>query len=322
MFRLYAVYKLNYANYQVLSMPALFFGLLCVYLLYLYPIRTLSSDWLNRKRIVLYTLPLYFILAGIIFQNFKFRPLYVFNDIIRYSDEWNVWFRFIILLGCILPYSLVMLAMPYNWKSSSVSEKWIYKYTFALQGVCLLFVLFTLTAIHVFSSIHLIYCMLFACYITYDELFYRMKVPRSALVFETLDLSQRSRGNDHTVWTETAEETEFNREIVLWRKLSMLMDSEEIWRNPDIHLSDVALKIGTNRTTLSTLIQNKYEGGYREFINKRRIEEFIKVADEKRNINIQDTFYDVGFRSRMTAFRYFKEYIGMTPTEYLQKKDD
>lgn len=321
MLRLYAVYKLNYGNYQVLSMPALFSGLLCLYLLYLYPIRTLSVNWFNKKSFLLYTLPLYLIFAGIVFQKFKFRPLYDFQDIIQYADEWNVWFRFLVLLACILPYSLIMLTLPYNWKASLVSGKWILRYSMALQGVCILFVLFTLTALHIFSSIHMLYCMMFSCYITYYELFCRMEVSKVKL--QSLDALNSGYVSDieNPLFKEESAIVEQSKDDMLWDKLVKLMDSNEIWRNPDVHLSDLASEVGTNRTTLSNLIQSRYIGGYREFINKRRIEEFVKVARLNKNINIQDTFYDVGFRSRMTAFRYFKEYMGMTPTEYLQKGD-
>jgi YesN/AraC family two-component response regulator len=52
------------------------------------------------------------------------------------------------------------------------------------------------------------------------------------------------------------------------------------------------------------------------YINSLRIEEFIQRVHSKESTNYQDIFYDVGFRSRATALRNFKQYTGKTPSEY------
>ena len=47
---------------------------------------------------------------------------------------------------------------------------------------------------------------------------------------------------------------------------------------------------------------------------------FLKIADSDKYVNVLDTFFKVGFRSKATALRNFKEYTGMLPSEYLQLK--
>lgn len=55
-----------------------------------------------------------------------------------------------------------------------------------------------------------------------------------------------------------------------------------------------------------------------DMINRKRVAEFLKLADAGLVVNIQDSFFYVGFRSRETALRCFKKYVGMSPTDYLR----
>lgn len=55
-------------------------------------------------------------------------------------------------------------------------------------------------------------------------------------------------------------------------------------------------------------------------INRKRIAEFLKLADAGSVVSVQDTFFYVGFRSRETALRCFKKYVGVSPTDYLRSR--
>ena len=109
-----------------------------------------------------------------------------------------------------------------------------------------------------------------------------------------------------------------NKENPLWIQLNELIDNEQLWRNPDTNITKLAVRLNTNRNKLSRIIQEKGYDGYKEFINRRRINEFLKIADSDKYVNVLDTFFKVGFRSKATALRNFKEYTGMLPSEYLQ----
>ena len=100
--------------------------------------------------------------------------------------------------------------------------------------------------------------------------------------------------------------------------LRRLMDDEEIRRNPNIDLSYLALRLKTNRSYLSKAIQNDGYKNFSDMINRKRVAEFLKLADAGLVVNIQDSFFYVGFRSRETALRCFKKYVGMSPTDYLR----
>lgn len=105
---------------------------------------------------------------------------------------------------------------------------------------------------------------------------------------------------------------------LLQQRLDRLMDETEIWRDADLSLEKLASALGTNRNRVGQLIRERGHEGYKDFINRRRIDEFLRLAAANRELSIQETFIAVGYRSKMTALRYFKEYVGGTPSEYLQ----
>ena len=57
------------------------------------------------------------------------------------------------------------------------------------------------------------------------------------------------------------------------------------------------------------------------YINKLRIEDFLQQIESGQYVNYQEAFFFVGFRSRSTALRNFRQLTGMIPSEYFQKKN-
>lgn len=97
------------------------------------------------------------------------------------------------------------------------------------------------------------------------------------------------------------------------------MTEEKAWRNPDITMAFLVRYLGTNRTTLAKVIQEQGYENYSSYINQYRINDFIEIIRSGESDNFQNVFYDVGFRSRATALRNFKQFTGMTPSEYMKE---
>ena len=101
-------------------------------------------------------------------------------------------------------------------------------------------------------------------------------------------------------------------------KLEHLMDAKQIWRDPEMDLTGLAKLLHTNRTKIGQMMQ---EAGYescREYLNRRRIMEFVKRFEADPGLNVEDTFAEVGFRSKTTALRYFRKYTGTVPSLYFR----
>ena len=97
------------------------------------------------------------------------------------------------------------------------------------------------------------------------------------------------------------------------------MNKNEFWRNPDLTISFLAKTIGSNRTTLSRLIHQHGYSCFQTYVSDYRINAFFEQLPQNRLLNIQGLFYEVGFKSKVTALRHFRRRTGMTPSEYYKK---
>lgn len=75
---------------------------------------------------------------------------------------------------------------------------------------------------------------------------------------------------------------------------------------------------GTNTTYLSNSIKDNTGMGFNAYINKLRIQYVTEGMRGNPGREIQQLFYEAGYRSRITAWRNFKEIMGITPTEFRQ----
>lgn len=98
------------------------------------------------------------------------------------------------------------------------------------------------------------------------------------------------------------------------------METEQPWRNPDLSMGELVTQLGTDPVTLLSVIRQGGYENYKDFVNHYRIDGFMKIVRDRKMINIQDAFFQSGFRSKSTALRYFKKYTGTTPTDYLQRE--
>lgn len=281
-------------------------GLLSLLMLYLYPMEAINAGWLTWKRALRLFLPGMLVVVAVLAGRPYFRELESFQEVWVYIGEFNVWLRVGVMLVVIPLYSVLLLFIPYNSMKSRVCNRWILVYTIKIQLIGVLFMLFILTGSSLFSSLHILAGIVVAVSATYQEVFIRFKaphkIPESVLPVETLR-------------TEVPEEVREGNPLI--GRLAVLMDEEQVWRNPDLTLPSLALLLHTNRSYLSRAIQ---EAGYKNFsdmLNRRRVTECLKIVDSGKRVNVQDVFFSVGFRSRETALRSFKKYTGVSPTDYI-----
>lgn len=314
---LFRLFDMESASSPVLSIGLLYKGWAFLLLLYLYPIEVINPGWLTFKKGFWLFSPWLLLTAALLCLPFRFRELASFHEMTAYITEFNVWFRLLILLVCIVPYSLMLFFIPYNYRRSSANNRWIAFYTAGIQGIGFFYVAYLLTGASAMVIGHMSYCILFTLFVTYQELFLRINVPatlreipvKSPASSDTLDMP------DESIIPEKNEENS------LWIQLNKLIDNEQLWKNPDTNITQLAARLNTNRNKLTRIIREQGYDGYKELINRRRIDDFLKIVDSDKYINVLDTFFKVGFRSKATALRNFKEYTGMLPSEYLQQKN-
>lgn len=286
----------------------LFAGLLMLTLLYFYPVEVIRPGWLNVRRTFYMLLPA--LAVGVVFRlpGVEFRYLQSVGDMLAHIDESNVWGRLVLLFGIIFPFALLLHVVPYNWTKSRVCLSWIRHYTCVMLLITALYVAFMLTYNLYVSSAHLLVCLVFASVVTYDELFVRFSLADDYAAAEP-DV----KPVDFPPSTDKAD----NPLVV---SMNSLLEDEEIWRNPDLTVADLARILHTNRSYLNRAIHDAGYANFADLINRRRVEAFCRMTDQDSIDSILEAFFLVGFRSKETALRCFKKYTGMLPCEYLRKK--
>lgn len=284
-------------------------GFMALLLLYMYPIEVIHPGWLTWKRGMLLLTPWFVILLMQISFPDGFRELSSFGEMLRFAGEPNVWFRLLFLL-LFVPYTVLIYVIPHNWMKSSVTHRWIYFYSSVILCIGVCYCSFMLTGLAVASVAHLIFCFVFCILISYQELFLRIEVPAETVPASVPDLKSV---------TEVSPEGNSATQP-LWIKLNELMKEEALWKNPNLTQDSLASLLDISRPTLSAIIRENGFTGYKEYLNRYRIEEFTKILNSGNRIGIRDAFFKVGYRSHATALQYFHEYLGCTPTEYLNRR--
>ncbi len=104
----------------------------------------------------------------------------------------------------------------------------------------------------------------------------------------------------------------------LREKLICLFDIEKIYKESDISLEMIAQRLDTTRHNASQVINEHFNMNFHELVNKYRIREAKDIlnSDQKKNLNIIDIAYEVGYNNKVTFNKAFKKDTSLTPSEY------
>ncbi|MCZ6594140.1 MAG: helix-turn-helix transcriptional regulator [Bacteroidetes bacterium] len=102
-------------------------------------------------------------------------------------------------------------------------------------------------------------------------------------------------------------------------QLKHLMEVEEMYLQNDISLAIISERLGTTRHNTSQVINEHFGLNFFELINKYRIEAAQEILknDKKKNLNIIDVAYEVGFNNKVTFNKSFRKQLSVTPSQYL-----
>ncbi|WP_422859214.1 helix-turn-helix domain-containing protein [Flagellimonas sp. S174] len=92
------------------------------------------------------------------------------------------------------------------------------------------------------------------------------------------------------------------------------------YRRPELSLSILANEIDTTTNKLSWVLNNSYKKSFYELVNGYRVKDFIDriTENEHKEFTLISIAFDVGFNSRSTFYKVFKEMTEFTPTEYIK----
>jgi AraC-like DNA-binding protein len=105
----------------------------------------------------------------------------------------------------------------------------------------------------------------------------------------------------------------------LHNRLAQLMETEKLFTESELSLSELASRLNTLPNYLSQVINDKEGKNFYDYINKLRIEEFKRLVSrpENRKYTLLSLSYDCGFNSKSSFNKNFKKVTGQSPSEYL-----
>ena len=98
-------------------------------------------------------------------------------------------------------------------------------------------------------------------------------------------------------------------------KIENIMQESKLYLEPELSLSDLAMKLKTNSSVLSAAINTNFGKNFNDFVNEYRVEEFKKQVKlpENQNYTLLAVAFDCGFNSKATFNRAFKKFTGQAP---------
>ncbi len=103
----------------------------------------------------------------------------------------------------------------------------------------------------------------------------------------------------------------------LFEKLLKIMDHEKPYLEPKLSLATLAGQLEISPNQLSQVINQEAKVNFYDFVNKYRVEEFIRQSQKNNNYSILALALDSGFNSKSSFNTIFKKQKGLTPSEYL-----
>lgn len=119
---------------------------------------------------------------------------------------------------------------------------------------------------------------------------------------------------------ETKNESEEDLALDQWKdKITRVFEAEEIYKNPNLTLTDLASLLDTNRNIVSKAINQEFKMNFNDFVNAKRAEaviEKLKDGEHAKNTFLSIAL-DCGFNSKTTFNRAFKKHTNTTPKQFI-----
>lgn len=100
-------------------------------------------------------------------------------------------------------------------------------------------------------------------------------------------------------------------------KLLKLMVEEKPYLEPKLTLSMLAQQLGVTSNQLSQVINQQEQVNFHDFVNRYRVDEFIRRAEQHPNYSFLALAFDSGFNSKSSFNSIFKKQKGNTPSKYM-----
>lgn len=98
-----------------------------------------------------------------------------------------------------------------------------------------------------------------------------------------------------------------------------LLEENENYKNVELDLYTFSKMLGVSPRASSSLVQECFDLGFREFLNQFRVKKAKELMQMNKNKwMVQEYALAVGYRSRITFFNAFKNQQGVSPNGFIK----
>ena len=291
-------------SYKLFSPIIIVPGFYVFFLVWCYIAELIRPHWLSIKRIVLILLPSLLVALPIIILSLlgEMNNIYSLAQLRPHLANPDVFIR-IAFVALYLPYCIGLIHMRYKHKNPDL-QKYIDLLTVCLVLMVCSYIASRCMQYFIGYIIHEVFYLMISVFIVYAEHYERLHVPL-VKVREYYHAAETPETTQHTI-NQVAQ------------KLQELMDKPEIWQDPELTGDKIVHIVGTNRTYIQQAAKDLGFVSLSDMLHRRRINYVCQRLNQSPNANVQDLFYDAGYRSRATAWRHFTKIVGCTPSEFIK----
>jgi len=137
------------------------------------------------------------------------------------------------------------------------------------------------------------------------------------LGFVVVTRKRKQHNADTPVATEESTATDGSSDFA--NKLKALMEEQQLFRNKDLRIADVAAELATNTTYLSACLNGELNTTFPVFVLGYRIHYAQELMRKDPTMRLSQVAEDSGFANEKTFLRSFKATCGVTPSEWKQR---
>ncbi|WP_165872269.1 helix-turn-helix domain-containing protein [Tenacibaculum sp. M341] len=102
------------------------------------------------------------------------------------------------------------------------------------------------------------------------------------------------------------------------KEIENVLETEKLFKNPNLTLVTLAQKINIRQQLLSQLLNNNLNKSFSQFINEYRIEEAKKLLKTHPHLKVEVIAEECGYNSKSTFYTAFKKITNTTPVKYVK----
>lgn len=174
-----------------------------------------------------------------------------------------------------------------------------------------LFLPITVSEIRILEMTLTLFFVLFGMYVLFNQtiILVQSRFERFSLKIENI----KGEATPKTIFSESEK-------IEIKNTIEYFLRESKLYLDPNLTLELFSKRAHIQARKISNVINTTYNKNFHQFINEYRIASAIQIMDSEKEINIENLYTKVGFNSRSTFNRVFKEITGKSPSEYLSQR--